>query len=142
MQKSTNQNWHGHCHRHRLCFSHRLHWGAKPPMKKMRKTKPMAMAMPMPILIGTFWYFFQKGSGPSSLGPSGLFQMYVRKTAVVKKQGFLCNVMSLIIVRQKRPKTLENGRKRTKMFENARNVRNVQNVPFFSIFFSPPSMHP
>ena len=42
-------------------------------MKKMRKTKPMAMPMPMPILISTFWYFF-KGSGPSSLGPSSLFQ--------------------------------------------------------------------
>ena len=31
-----------------------------PPMKKMRKTKPMAMA----ILIGTFWYFFSKWFGP------------------------------------------------------------------------------
>ena len=49
--------------------------GGKPSMKTMRKTKPMAMAMPMPILIGTFWYFFQKGSGPSSLGPSGLFRV-------------------------------------------------------------------
>ena len=38
--------------------------GGKPPMKKMRKTKPMAMAMPMPILIGTFWYFFSKWFGP------------------------------------------------------------------------------
>ena len=43
--------------------------GGKPPMKKMIKTKPMAMPMPMPILIGTFLYFFQKGSAPSSLAP-------------------------------------------------------------------------
>ena len=38
--------------------------GLAPPMETMRKTKPMAMAMPMPILIGTFWYFFSKLFGP------------------------------------------------------------------------------
>ena len=42
-----------------------LPWGVTPPsVKKMRKTKPMAMAMLMPILIGTFWYFFSKWFGP------------------------------------------------------------------------------
>ena len=38
---------------------------AAPPRKKiMRKTKQMAMAMLMPILIGTFWYFFSKWFDP------------------------------------------------------------------------------
>ena len=37
---------------------------APPRIKRMRKTKPMAMAMLTPILIGTFWYFFSKWFGP------------------------------------------------------------------------------
>ena len=37
---------------------------ATPRIKRMRKTKPMAMAMLVPILIGTFWYFFSKLFGP------------------------------------------------------------------------------
>ena len=43
-------------------------WGpwaqALPRTKRMRKTKPMAMEMLMPILIGTFWYFFSKWFDP------------------------------------------------------------------------------
>ena len=43
-------------------------WGpwaqALPRIQRMRKTKPMAMAMLMPILIGTFWYFFSKWFDP------------------------------------------------------------------------------
>ena len=35
---------------------------APPRIKRMRKTKPMAMAML--ILIGTFWYFFSKWFDP------------------------------------------------------------------------------
>ena len=49
-------------------------WAQAPPEKKMRKTKPMAMAMPMPILIGTFLHFFEKSSTPSSSAPFALFQ--------------------------------------------------------------------
>ena len=33
-------------------------------IKRMRKTKQMEMAMLMPILIGTFWYFFSKRLNP------------------------------------------------------------------------------
>ena len=47
--------------------------GFPPPMKRMRDTKPMAMAMPMPILIGTFGYFFSKWFSPISSVPSSLF---------------------------------------------------------------------
>ena len=40
-------------------------WARAPPgIKRMRKPKPMAMAMLMPILIGTFWYFLSKWFGP------------------------------------------------------------------------------
>ena len=37
---------------------------ASPRTKRTRKTKPMAMAMLTPILIGTFWYFFSKWFHP------------------------------------------------------------------------------
>ena len=33
-------------------------------IKRMRKTKPRAMAVLTPILIGTFWYFFPKWFDP------------------------------------------------------------------------------
>ena len=40
-------------------------WSQAPPrIKRMEKTKPMAMAWLMPILIGTFWYFFSKWFDP------------------------------------------------------------------------------
>ena len=40
-------------------------WALSPPrIKRMRRTKPMAIAMLMPILIGTFWYFFSKWFDP------------------------------------------------------------------------------
>ena len=38
--------------------------GPPPRIKRMRKTKPMAMAMLMPILIDTFWYVFSKWFDP------------------------------------------------------------------------------
>ena len=38
--------------------------GGMPPMKKMRKTKLVAIAKPMPIWIGTFFVFFSKKFGP------------------------------------------------------------------------------
>ena len=37
---------------------------APPRIKRMRKTKPMVMAMLMPILLGAFGYFFSKWFGP------------------------------------------------------------------------------
>ena len=40
-------------------------WAQAPKrIKRMRKAKPMAMAMLTLILIGTFWYFFSKWFGP------------------------------------------------------------------------------
>ena len=40
-------------------------WAQAPPrIKRMRKTKPMAKALLMPILFGTFWYFFSKWFDP------------------------------------------------------------------------------
>ena len=43
-------------------------WGpcaqAPPRIKRMGKTKPMAMGMLMPILIGTWWYLFSKWFDP------------------------------------------------------------------------------
>ena len=61
---------------------------APPRIKRMRKTKPMAMAMLTPILIGTFWYFFlQNGSTPSNLTPSGLFQWLAKKHEKNKANG-------------------------------------------------------
>ena len=49
-------------------------WAQAPPgIKRMRKTKPMAMAMLMPILIGTF---FQNALAPSSLAPFSFVQKF------------------------------------------------------------------
>ena len=51
-------------------------WAQAPPgIKRMRKTKPMAMAMLVPILSGTFWYFFSNGLAPSSLAPFSFFRI-------------------------------------------------------------------
>ena len=47
---------------------------APPRIKRMGKTKPMAMAMLMPILIGIFGNFFSKWFDPIEQTPSSLFK--------------------------------------------------------------------
>ena len=54
----------------------------------------------------------------------------------------LPNVTSQKIVRQKRPKTLENVRKRSKTCEKVCNVEPSKMYPFFRFFFRPPPGDP
>ena len=86
-----------------FCFSHLFHWGSSHQRKKMRETKPMAMAMPTPILNGTFWYFFKMvqphlASSETHHTPKGALASHVHGQIKHTRLTNLCKRLSMAYV--------------------------------------------